>query len=293
MRRGFVFVTATATVLTALSWAPTFAQPPAATPAPTVQPLPAVPTAPPPGTTVVVPGQPVPAGTTVVVPTQPAPAGTVVVPTYPAPAGTTVVVPTYPAPAGTVVVPGPAAVGPAGPYPGGAVAAPPHPVYAAGPVQPFRFVPPLVHVPIPGPIVYGPGPFLTSRYNPVAGPPYALPDFAGIPVPTTVTVVPTQVRVSYATGRTSQITVAAAGGQTFPADVRVTEVRDTANAITWDVKSVSTSPDRRTLTVTLEGRGLTKTGARPPEGGNLSITLGGSGTLPRVDPLPVVYVTPQ
>ena len=261
MRRGLVSVFLALAGLTAVAAVPTAAQPPAV---PTVQPAPPVVSPPP---TVVYPAPP---------------AGAVVVPGQPVPAGTTVVVPA-----------GPAVVGPAGPYPGGAVAAPPHPVSAAGPVQPFRFVPPLVHVPIPGPIVYGPGPFLTSRYNPLAGPPYAMPDFGGIPVPTTVTVAPTQVRVSYATGRTSQIIVAAAGGQTFPADVRVTEVRDTANAITWDVKTVSTSPDRRTLNVTLEGRGLTKTGAKPPEGGNLTITLGGSGTLPRVDPLPVVYVTPQ
>jgi hypothetical protein len=148
-------------------------------------------------------------------------------------------------------------------------------------------------VPIPGPIVYGPGPFLVSRYNPLAGPPYAIPTFTTtgtglVPMPEVRVI-----SVSYATGRTSEVTITAPSGQTFPADVRVQTVTDTTHSITWDVKSTSVSPDRRTLTVVVEGKGLPKTVTTPPERGNLTVTLGGAGTVPTLQPLPVVYVTPR
>ncbi|HKB04518.1 MAG TPA: hypothetical protein VKD90_20005 [Gemmataceae bacterium] len=153
-------------------------------------------------------------------------------------------------------------------------------------IQGQRYLPPSVSVCIPGPPNYGPGPCLVSRYDPLSGPPYAIPTFP------TVVESGGPVRVSYMSGRTSTISVVAPAGQTFPADVRVTAVEDMANSITWDVKTVSTSPDRKTLNVTIEGKGLAKTTGKGPEGGNLAITLAGSGS-PRVDPVRVVYIVPQ
>jgi hypothetical protein len=276
MQRGFVFAFATVTVLAVLWSTPTFAQPPAATPpGVVVQPLPPTPTSP---------------GTVTV--TQP---GTVVV--QPAP-GTVVV---QPAP-GTVVQPAPGVVVQPAPAPGVVVqpGAPPVgtpltcPECRGALIQGQRYLPPSVSVCIPGPPNYGPGPFLVTRYNAVSGPPYPIPTFTTtgtglVPMPAVRPIV----SVSYVTGRTSEVTITAPSGQTFPADVRVQTVTDTAYSITWDVKSTSVSPDRRTLTVVMEGKGLPKSVTTPPESGNLTVTLGGAATLPTLQPVPVVYVTPR
>jgi hypothetical protein len=148
----------------------------------------------------------------------------------------------------------------------------------------------MVYVPIPGPMVYGPGPLLVSRYNPLGGgPPYALPAFDA----TGVGVVPaTQVRLSYAAGRAGEITVTAPANATFPADVGVQSVADTTNNLTWDVKRITVSPDRRQLTIAVEGKGRPSGATGPgPQTGTLTVTLSGAGNLPRVDPVPVAYIT--
>jgi hypothetical protein len=144
----------------------------------------------------------------------------------------------------------------------------------------------MVYVPIPGPMVYGPGPFLVSKYNPLGGPPYALPAFSEAGVVAT-----TQVRLSYATGRAGEITVTAPANATFPADVGVQSVADTANNLSWDVKRITVSPDRKQLTIAVEGKGRPSGATGPgPQSGTLTVTLTGSGTLPRVDPVPVTYI---
>jgi hypothetical protein len=208
---------------------------------------------------------------------------------------------------GLVGLPG---ASPAGQPPAAAPTAPklqPLPAVATPPavVHPSPYHPPTV---VPGPVVV-PGPAvvpvlgpvvsityssgLISPYNPLHGPPYAMPVFpqpATGPAPTGVR--PT-VSVTFAAGRTSQLSITAPAGQTFPANVRVQSVTDAAHSISWEVKSVSVSPDRRTLNVTVEGKGLPKTAGKPPESGSLTVTLAGTGTLPTVQPVPVVYVTPQ
>jgi hypothetical protein len=250
MRRGFVFVFATVTVLAVLWSTPTFAQPPATTSSGVVvQPLPSTPT-PPPGTVVL---EPVP-GTVV----QPAP-GVMV-----APAPRVVVQPGAP-PVGTPLN---------------------CPECRGALIQGQRYLPPSVSVCIPGPPNYGPGPFLVSRYNAVSGPPYTGTGLVPMPAVRPIS-------VSYVTGRTSEVTITAPSGQTFPADVRVQTVTDTAYSITWDVKSTSVSPDRRTLTVVMEGKGLPKSVTTPPESGNLTVTLGGAAGVPTLQPVPVVYATPR
>jgi hypothetical protein len=257
------------------------------------QPAPPVVVQPAPGTTIVQPApgttivQPVP-GTTVV---QPAPGTTIV---QPAP-GTTVV---QPAPAGVVPAPGTVVV-PAAPVvePGApAVGTPLNcPECRGARVEGQRYLPPSVSVCIPGPPRYGPGPFLVSTYNSVSGPPYPLPTFPAAPGTALVPMpgVRPAVNVTYAAGRTSEITITAPSGQTFPADVRVETVTDPAHSITWDVKSTSVSQDRRTLTVVVEGKGLPKSATTPPENGNLTVTLAGPGTLPTLQPVPVVYTVPR
>jgi hypothetical protein len=279
MRRGLLFAMGAGVIALALVVGPSatvaHAQPTPGTIV--VQPAP--------GTTVV---QPAP-GTTIV---QPAPGTTVVQPVP----GTTVVQPVpppvvvQPAP-GTVVVPAGPIVEPGAPPVGTPLNCP---ECRGARIEGQRYLPPSVSVCIPGPPRYGPGPFLVSTYGLQSGPPYAIPTF---PAPT-VTLVPMPgvrpiVNVTYAAGRTSEITITAPSGQTFPADVRVQAVTDAAHQITWDVKSTSVSQDRRTLTVVVEGKGLPKSVTTPPANGNLAVTLAGPGTLPTLPPVPVMYATPR
>jgi hypothetical protein len=149
-------------------------------------------------------------------------------------------------------------------------------------VQRQRYLPPAVSVCIPGPPNYGPGPFLVTHYHRLGGPPYAQPSFTEGGAMST-----TPVRLSYAAGRAGEFTVTAAGGATFPGNVRVESVRDTANNLSWDVKKTTVSPDRKQLTIGVEGKGSS---GKSPEAGMLTVTLAGSGDLPKVDPVPVTYV---
>jgi hypothetical protein len=224
--------------------------------------------------------QPVP-GTTIV---QPAPGTTIV---QPVPPGTIV----QPAPA-TVVVPSAPFVQPGAPPVGTPLTCP---ECRGALIEGQRYLPPSVSVCIPGPPRYGPGPFLVSTYGAAVGPPYPLPVFP--PAPTTGPIpmpgVRPAVNVTYAAGRTSELTIVAPSGQTFPADVHVQSVTDTAHQITWDVKSTTVSPDHRALTVTVAGKGLPKSVTTPPENGSLTVTLAGPGTLPTLQPVPVVYVVPR
>lgn len=293
MRRGLLFKLGAGAIALAPVVVPgaTVAEDPPAAPA--VQPVPT--TAPPttvvqplPGTTVV---QPVPPGTVV----QPVPPGTILQP-VPAP-GTTVV---QPVPPGTVVQPAPATVVvPAAPFvqPGAPPVGTPLtcPECRGALIEGQRYLPPSVSVCIPGPPNYGPGPFLVTRYNALAGPPYALPALPAVPATGLVPMpgVPTAIRITYAAGSTSEITIVAPPGVTFPADVHVQSVTDAAHQIAWDVKSSTVSPDHRTLTVTVSGKGLPKSVTTPPETGSLTVTLAGPGTVPTLQPVPVTYVVPR
>jgi hypothetical protein len=67
-------------------------------------------------------------------------------------------------------------------------------------------------------------------------------------------------------------------------------VTDTANGLTWDVKRITVSPDRKRLTIGVEGKGPgSKATGKPPAMGNVTVTLSGTGTLPTLAPVPVVY----
>jgi hypothetical protein len=162
-------------------------------------------------------------------------------------------------------------------------------VSAAGPVQPFRFVPPLVHVPIPGPIVYGPGPFLTSRYNPLAGPPYALPVFNG-GHGHGGTYTAATFAVSYHNGRHSYIYLRASNGAAFP-HKDVTTVKDPGHPTINDFQVMKTwlKDGDKLLIIRIQGKGGPPD-RDPVQSGNLTVTLAPQPPPPPVDPVPVIYV---